>query len=306
MKKIIATALLCATMLAGAICAKAQTVTKSSEFSTFTAIDACYNYEIVIKDSPSHKVEWIVDEIVEDLVQIYQQGSVLKLAFDKKAMTKEQKKYFKGKNAPKMTLKVTIYTPDIESLTIKDEVHVDASGATFNANSFNLSMEDETTLNTMTVKANSAVIQTSDKAVANMTVDSRKIEVKGAKKSAVKLNVKDCEQLIIKSEGDFDLDIAGDVVNGVSIQAAGSSKIALEKGTTPQLLFTSKNSAELDATAYETRKAEFAMTGGKAYINATEVVKLDLKGSLVSFMNDPVIDIVKVEKSTITHFNGKK
>ena len=83
-------------------------------------------------------------------------------------------------------------------------------------------------------------------------------------------------------------------------------KIALEKGTTPQLLFTSKNSAELDATAYETKKAEFAMTGGKAYINATEVVKLDLKGSLVSFMNDPVIDIVKVEKSTITHFNGKK
>ena len=158
----------------------------------------------------------------------------------------------------------------------------------------------------MTVKANSAVIQTSDKAVANMTVDSRKIEVKGAKKSAVMLNIKDCEQLIIKSEGDFDLDIAGDVVNGVSIQAAGSSKIALEKGTTPQLLFTSKNSAELDATAYETKKAEFAMTGGKAYINATEVVKLDLKGSLVSFMNDPVIDIVKVEKSTITHFNGKK
>ena len=311
MKKIIAAAFVCATMLIGAMSVNAQTITKSNELSAFTGIEACYEYEVLVKKSESYRVEWVVDEVIDDLVQIYQQGNVLKLDFDKKAMTKDQKKYYKGKTAPKMTLKVTVYTPNVESITLKEKAHMDASGASFSANVFNLSMEDETTLNSVNVKANSANLQTADKAVANLVVDSKNIEVKGSKKSSIKLTIKDCEQLNVKSDNDFDLDVFGSVSNAISIQAAGSSKLTFENGNAPQILFTSKGSAELDATGYEIKKAECSMTGGKAYINATEILKLDLKSStfsssLVSFMNDPAIEIVKVEKSSITRFNGKK
>ncbi len=300
-------ALFCAAILGGSVFSKAQTVTKSAEFSAFSSVEANYEFEVIIKSGEFHKVEWVVDEVLADLVKIHQQGSVLKIDFDTKALTKDHKKHYKGKEAPRKTLKVTIHTHNIEGIKVKDKVHLDASGATFEANGFNLTMEGETTLNSLTIHSNNANIETKDKAVANLSVDSKKINIKGGKKSSVKLNIKDCDLLVIDSDNDFSLDVKGDVNKDAYIEASGSSNICLKDGKTPQLTFICKNSAELDATDYNTEKCELVMSGGKAYINASDEIKLELKsGSSVSFMNKPKIEIVKIEKSNVTPFNGKK
>ncbi|MBR5431543.1 MAG: hypothetical protein IK119_04090, partial [Bacteroidales bacterium] len=107
------------------------------------------------------------------------------------------------------------------------------------------------------------------------------------------------------------VDISGNA-NSVDIQNFGSSKVIVEKGSATSITITSKDSTfgsdpEVDATGYTVEKAFVSMAGGKAYVNASKILKLDLKsGSLVSFMDDPSVEIVKVEKSTITRYNGKK
>lgn len=311
MKKNFAAALLSAVMVLGCIGAKAQTVTKSNEFSNFTCIEASSDFEIVIKTGSTCKAEWIVDQMIEDLVQIYQKGNTLIVAFDQKSMTKDQKKYYKGKNAPKKILKATIYTPDLETLKVKDNVHVDASGATFDSKEFTLSMEDETTVNTLTVRAKSVFVETSDKAVANVSAEAPKVAVKSNKSSRANVNLTGCETVEVKSDNSCIVDISGNA-NSVDIQNFGSSKVIVEKGSATSITITSKDSTfgsdpEVDATAYTVENAYVSMAGGKAYVNASKILKLDLKsGSLVSFMDDPSVEIVKVEKSTITHYNGKK
>lgn len=305
MKKFIAAALVCAMMVLGCIGAKAQTVTKSNEFSDFSSIEASYNFDVVIKEGTS-KVEWIVDQVVEDLVQIYQKGNTLVLSFDTKSMTKEQKKHYKGKNAPTMVLKAIIHTPNLESLSLKDNVKVDASGAHFNVNGFTLKMEDETSISGLNVTARNVSVETLDKVSATASFDAPKVLLKSAKKSLLKANLSNCEELTVKTDGSAEVTASGssEIIN---VNASGSSKIAITNGTAKKLGLASKNSAETDVTAYTLEEAELAMVGGKAYVNATKILSLDLKGgSLVSFMSDPSVEIVKVEKSSITRYNGKK
>lgn len=306
MKKFLAAAfLISASMfILGCFSLKAQTVTKSNEFSSFTGIEASDNFDIVIKEG-APRAEWIVDELVEGLVQVYQKGSNLVFAFDRKSMTKEQKKHYKGKNAPVMVLKGTIYINNLESISLKEKVKVDASGVSFNANSFNLTMEDEAVINSLNVTTNNATIETSDKTKANLTISTNKLLTKSDKKSVVKLTIDQCKDLTIKTDGYANVTVSGSV-DVINVQNSGSSKVAITNGNCPLLGLASKNSAEIDATAYSLEKADLAMVGGKAFLNVTKVLTLDIKSSLVSFMSDPAIEIVKIEKSSVTHFNGKK
>ncbi|MBQ9185591.1 MAG: DUF2807 domain-containing protein [Bacteroidales bacterium] len=305
MKKLFATALLLSVcVLFGCIGAKAQTVTKSNEFSAFTGIEASDNFDIVIKEG-APRVEWIVDQMVEGLVQIYQKGSTLVFTFDRKSMTKEQKKYYKGKNAPVMVLKATVYIQNLESLSLKDNVKVDASGANFNATSFALSMDDETLVNSLNLSTNNATIETIGKANVNLNLNAKKVLLKSAKKSVLKATVENCDDLNIKADGSANVTVSGNA-GVINVQNSGSAKVAITNGSCPLLGLSSKNSAELDVTAYTLEKADVAMTGGKAFLNVTNILKLDLKSSLVSFMSDPAIEIVKIEKASVTHFNGKK
>lgn len=306
MKKILAVALLCAAMIFSFANANAQLSKNSKKLSAFTSIEAGYEFEITVKQSENYKVEWAVDEIVADLVKINQQGSVLRLGFDSKGMTKEQKKHYKGKEAPKLTLKAVVYTPSLESITLADNAKLYASDATFKANGFTLMMKDESSITGINIQSNSALIQTSGKALANVSLESKRTDVRGEKKSSVSLKVKNCDQLNINADGDFALAVNGDVNNEVYIQSAGSSKIALGKGTTKELVFTSKNSAELAAKEFAAKKVELHMAGGSAVVNATEDLKLELKGgSNVLFLNDPIIEIVLIEKSNIAPYDKK-
>lgn len=300
MKKIFAVALLCAAMVLGSVNAQAQLVKKEKQLSPFTGIEAGYDYEITVVESETYKVEWAVDEIVADLVKISQQGSVLRLAFDSKGMTKEQKKHYKGKDAPKLTLKATVYTPGLESISLEDKARLNAQESTFKSNGFTLTMKDESSVNGLNVQSNNALLQTSGKSAANLTLESKRIDIRGEKRSSVSLKVKECDQFKADADGDFILVVSGNINKDAYLQGENSSKIVLRNGSTPEIVFSSKNSAELSASEYAAKKVSLVMVGGQAVVNATEDLKLELKGgSVVQFANDPIIEIVKIEKSTV-------
>lgn len=287
--------------------ADAQLVKESKKLSAFTAIEAGYEFDIVVTESETYKVEWAVDETVANLVKIGQQGSVLRIGFDSKAMTKEQKKHYKGKEAPKMTLKVMVYTPGLESITLADKARMSAQDATFQSNGFTLMMKDESSVSGLNIQSNNALIQTSGKAGVNITLDSKRIDVRGEKKSSVALKVKGCEQLNVNGDDDFILVVSGDVSKDIYVQSMSSSKTVLRKGSTPELVFSSKNSAELSSAEYDAKKVSLVMAGGQASVKALEDLKLELKGgSAVQFVGDPLIEIVRIEKSSVAPYSQNK
>lgn len=306
MKRIIFTAVwaFATCLFATGFSSQAQTVTKSNEFSSFTGIEASDNFDIVIKEG-TPRVEWIVDEAVEDLAQIYQKGSTLVLSFDRKNMTKEQKNRYKGKNAPAMVLKATVYIQSLESLSLKGGVKADASDASFSTKSFALTMDDDALINSLNITASNVTVEVSGKAIANLTIaSSDKVIVKGNRKAIVSASLEGCKELTINADGSASLSVSGSA-GVINVQNAGSAKVNISNGKCPRLGLSSKNSAELDVTAYSLDKADVAMVGGKAFLNVTKVLKLDIKNSHVSFMSDPAIEIVKIEKATVTHFSGK-
>lgn len=287
--------------------ADAQLVKESKKLSAFTAIEVGYEFDIVVTESETYKVEWAVDETVANLVKIGQQGSVLRIGFDSKAMTKEQKKHYKGKEAPKMTLKVMVYTPGLESITLADKARMSAQDATFQSNGFTLMMKDESSVSGLNIQSNNALIQTSGKAGVNITLDSKRIDVRGEKKSSVALKVKGCEQLNVNGDDDFILVVSGDVSKDIYVQSMSSSKTVLRKGSTPELVFSSKNSAELSSAEYDAKKVSLVMAGGQASVKALEDLKLELKGgSAVQFVGDPLIEIVRIEKSSVAPYSQNK
>lgn len=307
MRKIFTAALLCAAMIFGWSNADAQLVKESKKLSAFTAIEVGYEFDIVVTESETYKVEWAVDETVANLVKIGQQGSVLRIGFDSKAMTKEQKKHYKGKEAPKMTLKVMVYTPGLESITLADKARMSAQDATFQSNGFTLMMKDESSVSGLNIQSNNALIQTSGKAGVNITLDSKRIDVRGEKKSSVALKVKGCEQLNVNGDDDFILVVSGDVSKDIYVQSMSSSKTVLRKGSTPELVFSSKNSAELSSAEYDAKKVSLVMAGGQASVKALEDLKLELKGgSAVQFVGDPLIEIVRIEKSSVAPYSQNK
>lgn len=287
--------------------ADAQLVKESKKLSAFTAIEVGYEFDIVVTESETYKVEWAVDETVANLVKIGQQGSVLRIGFDSKAMTKEQKKHYKGKEAPKMTLKVMVYTPGLESITLADKARMSAQDATFQSNGFTLMMKDESSVSGLNIQSNNALIQTSGKAGVNITLDSKRIDVRGEKKSSVALKVKGCEQLNVNGDDDFILVVSGDVSKDIYVQSMSSSKTVLRKGSTPELVFSSKNSAELSSAEYDAKKVSLVMAGGQASVKALEDLKLELKGgSAVQFVGGPLIEIVRIEKSSVAPYSQNK
>lgn len=307
MRKIFTAALLCAAMIFGWSNADAQLVKESKKLSAFTAIEVGYEFDIVVTESETYKVEWAVDETVANLVKIGQQGSVLRIGFDSKAMTKEQKKHYKGKEAPKMTLKVMVYTPGLESITLADKARMSAQDATFQSNGFTLMMKDESSVSGLNIQSNNALIQTSGKAGVNITLDSKRIDVRGEKKSSVALKVKGCEQLNVNGDDDFILVVSGDVSKDIYVQSMSSSKTVLRKGSTPELVFSSKNSAELSSAEYDAKKVSLVMAGGQASVKALEDLKLELKGgSAVQFVGGPLIEIVRIEKSSVAPYSQNK
>ena len=301
MKKLVLGTILCVSMFFCAFSADAQTVTRSNEFSFFNKIEASYNYKIIVKEGSYNRVEWTVDTILAELVDIYQQGSTLYVKFKEKDLTKEIKKHYKGKNAPVPTLDVVVFTPSLDGLDISDNVLVEATDLKTSDQNLSVVMRNNSRLNNLKTEASNITLEASGEAVLNVSAQSTSscITVKGDKKSEINLNL-NSEKLYATASGSADIYITG---NAAHIEASleDKSKMVLRSGSAEDLLLTSKNSSELDASSYIIGNAGLSMAGSKAIVKVNKILKLNLKGgSVVNYLDNPAIEIVNIEKSSVS------
>ena len=210
----------------GGVALHAQTTTLEREFSEFSGIEAANNFDISIVKGP-YGVQLTVDQLIADCVVSYVKGKVLFLDLDEKAIPKETKKIYKGKNVPPPVLRAVVYLPEgyIESIKLKDSATLSAT-AEMNSNKFDVDLAGTSSIKALTVATGTAEISLAKKATAVLTVNAEKnLRVNAEGASSIKLTQTSSE-LSVKSANSSVSIISGNT-GDLDITSAGSSQVQL-------------------------------------------------------------------------------
>ena len=269
----------------------------------FSSIVANNAFQITYRNADYYRVEWSADELVMDYVEVNVRANTLNIGFNEKSLPKELKKTFKGRNAPKLVLRVTIYAPKFSSLALSEDASFDATGTTFNTDNFNLEMTGESHCTNLSIGAEKARVEMSKSATAILDFGADNIEIKTDDKAILNLK-QDSDKIFVESAGSSSIKVSGDSKE-VSVQGAGSSKINMDGNAMNLSLSNSKN-CEFDGTLLKVNTATLVMNSSTATVNAADKISLNIKGGAkVYFLEDPTIEVVDIISSSLSHYNSQ-
>ena len=115
--------------IAFSLAAFAQTESQHLEFEGFDAVVIEDEFDVTFRESRNYMVDYTVDAALENnrLVEIYARGNTLYISLNRKGMSSDLKKQYRGRNAGKAVLKAVIYAPSISSLTVRGKAVFDAA-----------------------------------------------------------------------------------------------------------------------------------------------------------------------------------
>ena len=307
----------------GGVALHAQTTTMEREFSEFAGIEAANNFDISIAQGP-YGVQLTVDQVIADCIVSYVKGKVLFLDLDEKAIPKETKKLYKGKNVPPPVLRAVVYLPEgyIESVKLKDSATLSAN-APMNSNKFDINLTGTSSIKALSVNTGTAELNLAKKATAVITVKAEKnLRLNAEGSSSIKLS-QSSEELSVKSANSSVVIISGNT-NNLDVTSAGSSQVQITSdlkkadidagnsskvtlsGTADSILARGMNSSSIDASAMPTKKAVCQLSNAEMTVNASDEVKVELvSGGSLYYSGDPDFKIVKILKSTLAPVGTK-
>ena len=282
----------------------------------FDAINVAQDFEVsLIKGSYSAKL--VCDKLIAPYVQVYVRSKTLFVVYDEKSVPKEIKNQYKGKSKPDPILRVTVYAPQLNGISLADKTTLVATDE-FDGNFFTLTLADNAQVNNLTVRSKAATVNMdkNSQAVLKLEVDeTMDISAKGNAK--LKL-IGMAESLQVNAAGNAELTMA--VIGKTSdINAGGSAKASLSQspdslsvklggsanlrlnGQAPTLTLTTEKNSVLDATDFPVKNLKATMRGNsKADVRVEEVLGVSLTGgSSLFYSGTPVIQIEKIVKSTL-------
>lgn len=291
--------------LALSLAAWAQTTTKSNDVVAFDNIEINSDFEVTFHQAEFYRVDYTFDTLLSDVVSVHVSGNTLYVSFNKKGMSSELKKTYKGRNASKPILKVSVYAPNFSNLTLSENAVFDAMGNRIRADVFQLTATDKARVNNLSVEAERAVLTLEKDAKAGMTVNAAQIEVHAGKASALEM-LQYSDALTITTTGSASVTVSGETGDIVS-NTQNSSKVTVS-GFAESIRHDGKGSSEADLLNVPIKTAEAVMANSsKLYLSVSDLLKVDLKGgSSVIFNGNPEIDVVNIISSTLMHYSGKK
>lgn len=292
------------TVMALSLTALAQTTTKSNDLVAFENIEINNDFEVIFHQADFYRVDWTIDTILKDVVSVYVSGKTLYVNFNKKGMSSELKKAYKGRNAPTPILKVSIYAPSFNTLTMTENAVFDAMGNKMTTGVFTLNLSDKARVSNFTVEANQATLVLEKDSQAALTLDARKIDIK-ASKSAVLDLMQTSEGMNITASGSAAVTISGRSEK-ITTSTQNSSKVAIS-GTAESLKHDGKGNSEVDMVNVPLKRAEVTMNSGKINLSVSDQMNIDLKGGASVYYNgSPSFDTINIVSSTLTRYTGKK
>ncbi len=288
-------------LMASSVFGFAQTRSFEHDLSPFEGIEATDGFKVSVSKSDGYSAKLTVDDALESYVQCYVKAGVLHIGLDDKAIPKDLKKQYKGRNSSEPTLVAVVRIPELKTLLLSDDCKF-FSSSDIAASDLSMTLTGSASANNLRITGKTFNLTVSKNAKftnASVTVEGD-LGVTCDSKGIVTLEYK-ANNLKVTSSGSAEMDIRGDAEEKVSIDASGSSKTTLS-GSSKAFEVTGKGtSAKVAASALETLSATITATGISVETNASDNLELDLgRGTEVIFAGNPAINIIKIQAATVT------
>ena len=311
-----------ATLSASAQSLSSQLVDKDIPVSEFHSLNVADDFEVTLNRG-TYGVRLTVDEALSPYVEVYVKSKTLYLKYDEKSVPKEVKNQYKGKNGRTPVFRVVVYAPELQSLTLADNATF-YTVEQFSASQFELSAAGKSQVKNLSVTANSAKLDLKKNAAVTLKLETER-GVEAATDNSANLNLNftgkelalntsgssvvvangPCTTLNIFSSGSSEVSVTSETKQ-VSLDTEGSSKVVLT-GKAVSMKVDGKRSSNVDAFAMplETVEANLANTANVTVTVSQKVVANLVGGSALYYSGKPVIELVKVVKSTLAPYGTK-
>lgn len=277
----------------------AQTETSSQEFPAFTSLEAGNSFELRLVIDNDYKVEWTADKKVMDYVDIYCRNKLLHIGLSDEGVSYVKRNY-RSSNLP--VLKATIYVPSLSSISLTDNVTLDATGATLEVQGLSVTADGKSAVHDFTVISDAGTVSLTavNYGEINASVVSDVTEVVAEKSGKITLT-QDSRALTCSTSGSASICVSGDAER-VVCNTKGTSTVTVS-GSALSLEGIINGGSTVDASSCELQKGKVTMNGGIASINPSVELIIDMKaGAELTYGNDPEVEIVAVTRSTIKRY----
>ena len=317
-----ATVLLFAPQRSAAQSMSAPVLDKDIVVSEFNALNVSDDFEVTVARG-AYGVHLTVDKELAPYVDVYVRSRTLYIAFDEKAVPKDLRKLYRGRNGLTAVFRVEVYTPELQGVTLSDYATLTAVEE-FVANDFELVTAGKSQVKNLTVTAVSAKVYMKKNAVAVMTLRTeRGVDVTTEDKSNLDLNFSGntltvasagssmitaegpCTTMNVNTAGSSQVDISSET-EVLDIVAEGNSTLKLS-GSAFEMKVKGSRNATVDAVAMplETVEADLA-NSSYLTVDASQLIHANLVGgSSLYFAGTPAIEIEKIIKSTLAPYGTK-
>ena len=318
-----ATLLLVAPQRAAAQSLSAQLSDKDIPVSEFNAINVSDDFEVTVSRG-AYGVRLTVDKQLSPYVEVYVRSKTLYLTYDEKSVPKDIKKLYKGKGSLTPVFRVTVYMPELQSVSLSDNA-VLTTVEEFNANDFELTAVGKSQVKNLSVNAVSGKIVMKKNAVATVALKTdRGLEVSTDNNANLKLSFTG-KELALNAEGSSVVVADGGPCPKMNLATSGSSQVSVN-AESDKLDITTEGSSKLTLTGKAT---EMKVKGSRsstvdAFAMPLETVEANLSnsssvtvtvskkiyanlvgGSSLYYSGTPVFEIEKIVKSTLAPFGTK-
>ena len=300
----------------------AQLTDKDIVVSEFNAVNVSDDFDVTVSRG-SYSVRMTVDKELAPYVEVYVRSKTLYISYDEKAVPKELRKQYKGKGAPTPVFRVMVYTPELASVSLSDNVTMSTVGE-FVTGDFELTAAGKSVVKNLAVTASSAKISLRKNAVATLHVDTdRGVEVNTDNSSNLKLTFTG-KELALNSDGSS-IVVADGPTRSLNLMTGGSSQVTVNSDTekvelttegSSKLTLTGKatemkvkgsRSSSVDAFAMplETVEANLSNSSSVTVTVSKKVYANLVGGSALYYSGKPEFQIEKIVKSTLAPYGTK-
>ena len=303
---------------AGSFFASAQTA-----LSEFDTINVENDFDVTLVKG-SYAIALTVDSVLEPYIRAYVKGKTLYISVDEKAIPKDIKKLYKGKNAPEKILRAVVYVPMINEISLKDNSSLIGTEE-FATDRFSLFVGDKAVLKSLNVYSTMANITMKKNGSATIALRSTgDVQIESGNSSNLQINALECKDLKITASNSSQITTSGNSQNVavvsdgssvtsittntdvVYITASGSSKVNVT-GTASLLSVKGSRSCVIDTINLPVDEAECDMNNGTLNLTVSKKLSVNLSsGGEVYFSGQPEIVLKdRIVKSTLAPFQGK-
>lgn len=295
---------------------------KTIPVGDFSGIDVAGDFEVTLASGPC-VAKVTVDKMLSPYVQVYVRGKVLHITYDSKAVPKDVRQLYKGRNAPKPVFRASITMPELSSIFLAGNAVLNCADVLECKLTTDIDIQEKAQLKNLNIKAGSVNVNMNKQAQAALSIEAvNKAELKTEGNANLRATV-EAHDIIAAAKGSSEIAITSKGETA-TISGSGSSKsvitfegekavVMLEgsaemnlSGKGEALSVTGGKNSNLEAAAFDTKEAKVDLNGSvKANVTVSESLDANLVGgSTLYYTGDPTFKIGKVVRSTLAPYGS--